>query len=172
MVPSFYIFKVARDGGLRLMESVNYLERARARVRVLAASSPGEYIIANQETGEKISIKSRAKRIMFQIGYDEKELNARAELFRRVGHEVISVADNEAAKGALSGSIQNVDLFIVGHTAPEQTKKEMVEWLRANFPKVKIVALNTSARQLSGADYNVVLNDWDEWLSLLAAAAT
>jgi hypothetical protein len=169
---SFYIFKVESGGGLRLMEAVADLERAKARVKVFATCAPGEYIIANQETGEKISIKSRAKRIMFQIGYDEKGLNARTELFRRFGHEVISVADNEAAKRALSGSIQNVDLFIVGHTAPEQTRMEMVDWLKANFPKVKIVALNPSTRQLAGADYNVVLNDWDEWHSLLAAAAS
>ena len=153
------------------MESANYLDRAKARVRVLAASSPGEYIISNQETGEKVSIKSPARRIMFQIGYDQKGLNARAELFRRFGHEVLSVADNEAAKSALSNSIHAVDVFIVGHTAPEQTRREMVDWLKANFPKVKVVALNPSACQLSGADCNVVLNDWDEWLSLLAAAA-
>jgi hypothetical protein len=161
------------SGGVRwILEAAADLERAKARVKVLAASSPGEYIIANQETGDKISIKSPTKRIMFQIGYDEKGLNARAELFRRFGHEVISVADNEAAKRAVS-SIHNVDLFIVGHTAPEQTRKEMVDCLKTNFPKVKIVALNPSAnRQLSGADCNVVLNDWDEWLSLLAAVAS
>jgi hypothetical protein len=54
------------------MEAVADLERARARVKVLAASSPGEYIILNQNTGEKISIKPKTKRILFQIGYDEK----------------------------------------------------------------------------------------------------
>jgi hypothetical protein len=172
MLPPFHIFKVGSGGVRWILESAADLERAKARVRVLAASSPGEYIIANQETGEKISIKSPAKRIMFQIGYDEKGLNARAELFRRFGHEVISVADNAAAKHALS-SAHNVDLFVVGHTAPEQTRKEMVDWLKTNFPKVKIVALNPSANhQLSGADCNVVLNDWDEWLSLLAAVAS
>jgi hypothetical protein len=70
-------------------------------------------------------------------------------------------------------SIQNVDVFIVGHTAPEQTRKEMIDWLKANFPKVKIVALIPSAdRQLLRADCNVVLNDWDEWLCLLTAAAS
>jgi hypothetical protein len=47
----------------------------------------------------------------------------------------------------------------------------MVGWLKANYPKVKILALNPSKDQLIGADYNVVLNDHDEWLSLLAAAA-
>lgn len=154
------------------MDAAGDLDRARARVKVLAASWPGEYVISHEQTGEKISIQSPAKRIMFQIGYDEKGLKARAEMFRRFGHEVISVADNEAAKQALT-SIHDVDLFIVGHTAPEETRKEMVDWLKANFPKVKIVALNSSAnRQLSGADCNVVLNDWHEWLSLFAAVAS
>ncbi len=48
----------------------------------------------------------------------------------------------------------------------------MVLWLKTNYPKVKIVALNPSKEQLIGADYNVMLNDHDEWLSLLAAAAS
>jgi short-subunit dehydrogenase involved in D-alanine esterification of teichoic acids len=70
-------------------------------------------------------------------------------------------------------SIHDVDLFIVGHTAPEQTRKEMVDWLKTNYPKVKILALNPSVnRKLSGADYNMILNEHDEWLSLLAAAAS
>jgi hypothetical protein len=79
------------------------------------------------------------------------------------------VTHNEAAKVALS-SFRDVDLFIVDYTAPEQTRKEMVGWLKANYPKVKILALNPSKDQLIGADYNVVLNDHDECLSLLAAA--
>lgn len=169
MIPPFDIFKV-ESSGLRWMEAAADLERAEARVKVLAASSPGEYIVLNQSTGEKISIKSKTKRIVFQIGYDEKGLNARAELLRRFGHEVISVTQNEAAKVALS-SYRDVDLFIVGHTAPEPTRKEMVTWLKGNYPNVKIVALNPSRDQLPGADYNVVLNDHDEWLALLAAAA-
>jgi 5'(3')-deoxyribonucleotidase len=153
------------------MEAAVYVERAKACAKVLAASAPGEYVITNM-TGEKISVKFPPRRIMFQIGYDENELKVRAELFRRVGHEVISVADNEAAKNALT-SIHNVDVFVVGHTAPEQTRKEMVDWLKTNFPEVKIVALIPSAsRQLPRADYNVVLNDREEWLSLLEAAAS
>ncbi len=172
MLPPFHIFKVQSDGSLRWMEAAVDVERAKARAKVLAASAPGEYVITNM-TGEKISVKFPPRRIMFQIGYDEKELKVRAELFRRVGHEVISVADNEAAKNALT-SIHNVDVFVVGHTAPEQTRKEMVDWLKTNFPKnVKIVALIPSAsRQLPRADHNVVLNDREEWLSLLEAAAS
>jgi len=171
MFPPYNIFKVQSDGSLRWMESATDLERAKALLKGLAAFSPGEYVITNFN-GKKISIKSCHKRIMFQIGYDEKELKVRAQLFRRCGHEVISVADNEAAKRALT-SIHNVEVFVVGHAAPEQTRKEMIDWLKTNFPKVKIVALIPSAnRQLPRADHNVVLNDWDEWLSLLTAAAS
>jgi len=171
MFPPFHIFKVQSDGSLRWMEAAADVERAKARVRVLAVSSPGEYVITNM-TGEKIFIKTLPKRIVFQIGYNEKELNSRAELFRRCGHEVISVADNEAAKQALT-SIPNVDIFVVGHPATEQTRKEMVDWLKTNFPKVKVVALIPSAsHQLQRADYNVVLNDWDEWISLLGVATS
>ena len=109
------------------------------------------------------------KRILFQIGYEQKGLNARAELFRRFGHEVTSVADNEAAKQVLA-TIPSVDVFIVGDTAPERTRKEMVDWLKANFPNAKIVALiPPTSRRLRCADYNIVSGDWDEWLSLLAA---
>jgi CheY-like chemotaxis protein len=170
MVSPFHIFKLQSDGSRRWIEAALNLDYAKLRVKVLAESSPGEYVITNL-TGQETSIKSPPKRIIFQIGYEEKELNARAELFRRFGHEVISVADNETAKHALT-STKNVDVFVVGYAAPEQTGKEMVDWLKENFPKVKIVALVPSTdRQLPRADYNLVLNDWDEWLTLLAAAA-
>lgn len=168
MLSPFHVFKVKSDGTLQWLEGAVSVERATARVKVLTVSSPGEYVITNL-TGK---VEFPPKRIMFQIGYDEKELNARAEMFRRCGLEVISVADNDSAKRALS-SIRNVDVFVVGHAAPEQTRREMVEWLKATFPKVKIVALIPSAnRELSRADYNIVLNDWDKWPSLLAVAAS
>ncbi len=172
MSQQFHISKVESDGNIRLIEQADDLERARERVKKLAAFSPGEYVIANRHTGERISIQSHVREIVFQIGYDEKDLNARAELFRRCGHHVISVVDNAAAKHALT-SIENVDVFVVGPNAPEETRKEMVDWLKANFPKVKVVALIPSVGcKLPHADYNIVLNDWDEWLSLLSAAAS
>src|SRR5215469_1299100 len=98
MLPPFNIFKVQSDGSLRRTESATDLEHAKALVKGLAAFSPGEYVITNLN-GEKISIKSPHKRIMFQIGYNEEELKVRAQLFRCCGHEVVSVADNEFSKG-------------------------------------------------------------------------
>lgn len=171
MLSPFHVSKVQSDGGLHWVEGAVTVERATARVKALAASSPGAYVITNL-TGKKISAEFPAELIMFQIGYEEKGLDARAGFFRRCGYEVISVVDNEAAKRALP-SIPKVDVFIIGHTAPEQTKEEMVEWLKANFPKVKIVALiSPGNRQVPRADYNIVLDDWDKWPSRLAAAAS
>lgn len=171
MRPLFHIYRVQSDGGLQWMEAAEELEHAKTVVKALGTSSPGEYLISNEQTGEKLRIKAPRKRIVFQIGYDQRTLNARAELFRRFGHEVISAADNEVAKRALATN-REVDVFIVGHSAPEQMRKEMVDWLKANFPKVEIVALIPSGTErMSRADYNVVLNDWDEWLSLLPGAA-
>ena len=116
--------------------------RTRAGVRLRAASSPGEHIIVDQKTGENILWKLPIKRTVLEIGYgDKRGQNARAELFRRFGHKVISVQDNDAAKSALR-LIHAVDLFIVGPAAPERARKEMVTWLKENYPKVRIVALN------------------------------
>jgi hypothetical protein len=171
MLSPFHIFKVQSDGSLRWIEGAINVERAKARLKVLAASSRGEYLITDL-TGKKISTKSPPKLTVFQIGYNEKELNARAELFRHCGHEVISVGDNEAAKRVLA-SIHSVDVFVIGLMAAEQTRKEMVDWLKVNFSEVKIVALVPSAnRQVPRADYNILLKDGDEWLSAFAAAGS
>jgi hypothetical protein len=165
----FGIFKEQPDGSLRWLEAAACMETAEARVKRFP---PGNYvIIADEHTVKRISIKSPAKQIVFQIGYDDDRGSAAREtLFRSFGHEVISVADNAAAKRALA-FIPDVDVFILGHTAPEQVRKEMVDWLKVNFPKAKIVALIPSASpQLLRADYNVPQRDWAAWVSLFATS--
>ena len=143
------------------------MEAAEARVKKLA---PGNYvIISDHGAAKRIFIKSPAKQIVFQISYDDdRGAAARDALFKNFGHEVISVVDNVAAKRALV-SIPNVDVFILGHTAPEQAREEMVDWLKANFPQAKIVALIPSASPwLLCADYNIPQSDWAAWVSLFA----
>lgn len=45
------------DGGeLHFVEAVQTLEAARQRIEALAESKPGQYIIYNKETGERVSI--------------------------------------------------------------------------------------------------------------------
>lgn len=73
---------------------------------------------------------------------------------------------------AVLGLTQRVDLFIVGHNAPEQTRSEMVVWLKAKYPTVHVVALiSPEGPQLPGADYNAVLNGPETWLPIVEAAA-
>ena len=163
------IFKEQPDGSLRWLAAAASMETAEARVKKLP---PGTYVIlSDQGMARRISIQLPAKQIVFQIGYDDDRGSAAREtLFRSFGHEVVSVADNGAAKRALA-SISNVDVFILGHTAPEQTRKEMADWIKVNFPKAKIVALIPSAvPELWCADYNVPQRDWAAWVSLFATS--
>jgi hypothetical protein len=47
----------------------------------------------------------------------------------------------------------------------------MVAWLRAKYPGVRILALNSpEIRELVGADYNVKLNGPEVWLPMIATA--
>ncbi|HYL83029.1 MAG TPA: hypothetical protein VE263_02245 [Candidatus Angelobacter sp.] len=165
----FDILKEQQDGSLRWLAAAASMEGAEARVKKLP---PGKYvIISDQRAAKRISIQSPVKQMVFQIGYDDERGSAAREvLFRSFGHEVLSVVDNDAAKGALA-SISKVDVFILGHTAPEPTRKEMIDWLKANFPKAQIVALIPSASpELLRADYNVPQSDWAAWVSLFATS--
>lgn len=76
------IFRVESDGSRRWMKAAANFEDAKALVKVLAASSPGEYVITNL-TGDKTSIKFSPKRIMVQIGEVESRRAPRTEIRKR-----------------------------------------------------------------------------------------
>jgi hypothetical protein len=116
-------------------------------------------------------VARRSNRV-FQIAYDEMLLVTRDELLKKRGYEVTSVLGNEAAKRLLHKD-QGYRLFIVGRDAPRETREEMVCWLKTNFPKTRILALNSPYEtSLTGADYNVPLNGPEAWLAAVATAAT
>ena len=52
----FCVFKLRSDGSLHLVEAVQTLDEAKVRVQALSKSWPGEYIIHNEATEERISI--------------------------------------------------------------------------------------------------------------------
>jgi len=108
---------------------------------------------------------------VFQIAYDETLLITRAELLKNRGYEVSSVLGNDGAKHILDRR-ERYRLFIVGHAAARETREEMVRWLKVNFPDTKILALNPPHHaKLAEADYNLILNGPEEWLSVVANAA-
>lgn len=75
------VFKVESGGRCRWMKAASF-EDAKALVKVLAASSRGEYVITNL-TGDKTSIKFSPKRIMVQIGEVESRRAPRTEIRKR-----------------------------------------------------------------------------------------
>jgi hypothetical protein len=52
----FRIFKLRGDGSLHFVEEALTLEDAKESARELARLWPGEYIIQNEETGERVVI--------------------------------------------------------------------------------------------------------------------
>lgn len=115
---------------------------------------------------------TRADKRIFQIAYDDRLRLMRAELLRNLSYPVTSVVGNEAAKVLLTTlRTDNVDiaLFIVGHAAPAQRRKEMVDWLKANYPESTILVLNPPNEQVLGADYNVLQNGPEAWLPLVGS---
>jgi hypothetical protein len=57
MVPPFDIFKRQCGGSVRWLELVTDLGAAKARVKELAESSPGEYFIFSLVTGRRLDTK-------------------------------------------------------------------------------------------------------------------
>jgi hypothetical protein len=57
VIPPFDIFRVDEPGGTLWIEAVAELDAAKARVTALMQTTPCEYLIFSQKTGNKISIK-------------------------------------------------------------------------------------------------------------------
>lgn len=57
MVPPLDIFRRQGGGRVRWLGVVTDLEAAKARVKELAESSPGEYFISSLATGRRLNIK-------------------------------------------------------------------------------------------------------------------
>jgi len=60
-MPPFRILKMQDDGSLRFVEEAETLDDARAGVQSLAELWPGEYVIYDEATGERVSITAGRK---------------------------------------------------------------------------------------------------------------
>ena len=52
---------VLNDGELRFVGAATTLAAAKRRIRVLGQSNPGEFVIYNQQTGQRLSVKAGAE---------------------------------------------------------------------------------------------------------------
>jgi hypothetical protein len=168
----YEIFEIMPNGTPQRVAVISGVEFAKLALQGLAKRTKNECFAADAKTRQVVMHmnaplrKSQAARSIFQICYDEKLAVQRAELLKSRGYDVVCIFGNDAAKVVLS-SIQRYDLFIVGHAAPEETRREIIAWLKANFPGVKILALNPPNQEMLGADYNVRQNEPETWLSIV-----
>ena len=156
--------------------TVTGLGQARVKLKKLARETSNEvfamHIFSQQVVARVNATDGQPKTIkhIFQIAYDEKLLSMRARFLRAQGYKVISVLGNETAKAVL-GDGRDYDLFIVGHAAPHEARVQMVIWLKAHYPKARILALNPpDCVRLAGADYNARQNGPAAWLPVVVKA--
>lgn len=174
----YEIFECLADGSIMWCARATGLRNARLTLHGLLRDTGKEYFAMHLLSRDIIfaadvsrAESERANQRIFQIAYDDGLRFTRAELLRSLGYPVISVMGNEAAKILLT-TLQHdnlgIALFIVGHAAPAQIRHEMVDWLKANYPGAKILALNPPYQQIESADYNVMQNGPELWLPLVA----
>lgn len=168
MYRSYEILEVMPDGSTVKRTLVSGLEFAKVTLEDLSKRTTNECIAADAKTHQVVAQKNvppakQAIKRIFQIAYDEEACLRTAELLQSHGFGVISALSNEAAKVLLT-SMEEYDLFIVGYAAPEKSRSEMVDWLKANYPTVKVLALNSPHQPLPKADYNALANNPESWL--------
>jgi hypothetical protein len=171
------IFECLQDGSVAWRDSVTGLIAARQRLQEFSHSGGNDYFAMRLPTREVVfradgvrKEVSLAKRVV-QIAYTEKLRTERADVLRSRGYGVLSVLGNEPAKillTALKIPCAEIAFFIVGHAAPDATRKEIVDWLKTLCPHVKIIALNPPNQQILRADYNVLQNGPESWLPIIA----
>ena len=176
MEREYEIFEQLPDGSPIWRGHASGLSNVRLKLQELARTTANECFAMYLPTKEVVarlnvkSLRTSQKRLIFQISYDSKRASERTQILRMCGYDVLSVIGNESAKMILSMP-HHCDLFIVGHNAPEESRKEMAAWLKANYPGVRILALNSPGiKELAGADYNVKHNGPETWLPWVTRA--
>jgi hypothetical protein len=171
------IFEEFTDGAPIWRGHATGLENACTKLQAIASNTTNECFAIHLPTREIVARLNvgpasapQRKRLIFQIAYDGELATQRAELLRACGYEVVSVIGNEAAEVLLSMS-RPWDLFIVGPSAAQEIQEEIVRWLKAKYPGVRVLALSfPGLRDLSEADYYIPASGPDTWLPKVATA--
>ena len=166
------LFERAPDNSVLWQTSVRGIDNARLKMLQLAKANGREYFALHAASGVIVARAGpegeRHVRRIFQIGYDRALMSTREIYLKQCGCDVTSVIGNAAAKQELSSGGE-YDLFIVGHNATEEDRREIIIWLRKKYPKAKVLALNPpESGLLTDADFNVTLDGPEKWLAVIA----
>jgi len=162
MEREYDIFEQFPDGSPLWRTHVRGLPEATRLLKEIAAATPNECFAVHLPTKEivgRLNLRApdaQRRPLIFQIGYESDAVMERAALLRAQGYEVVSAFGNEAARLILQITRGPIGLFIVGCAGSEETGSEAVAWLKANYPTVPVLALNSpDGKSLSGADYSL-----------------
>jgi hypothetical protein len=172
----YEIFEVPPSGSPRSVATAYGLQFATSKLYEQAKHTHNECYAADLRTHQIVAhmnvppTKLRAVKRVFQISYDEQSAIRRAELLNSYGYDAVSVISNEAAKFLLTGLLtgtERFDLFIIGHAAREETRREMAAWLKTKYPRVNVLALNPPNQQILSADFNAREDGPENWLPIV-----
>lgn len=100
------------------------------------------------------------------IHYDPGLADIREQLVSRLGYEVVSVVGSPAARRM--ARTRRFDLVIVGHAGPDEERRRIAQWIKANLPRVPVLALCPAPFQaVDYGDYQADTHNPDAWLRLV-----
>ena len=108
---------------------------------------------------------------IFQVAYDASLLKVRAEMLKLAGYDVISVLGNEEARNALDKDA-NYQLLVVGWSATDAVRGDMVRWCKQRCPALRVIALyRAGGHSIAEADLNSCSENPAEWFGDVTRAA-
>ncbi len=108
---------------------------------------------------------------VFHIAYDASLLRARTAMLDHAGFQVTSVLGNEQARRVLTEQT-DFDLVLVGWSADNETRRDIVRWLKQHLPSLRVFSLHTArAQPLAEADFNSCSENPAEWFTAVKKAA-
>lgn len=103
------------------------------------------------------------------IHYDPDLAGIRQQVVNRFGYEVSSATGSDEARRM--ARTRRFDLVILGHAAPEEERRRMANWLKANLPGVPVLALCPAPFQtVDYGDYQADAHNPDAWMSMVEEA--
>jgi CheY-like chemotaxis protein len=107
---------------------------------------------------------------ILQVEYRVTPLSVREEILQSLGHPVVSALGSRAARNLVLSTLQ-VGVVVIGHGAPRQERRELVDHFRKALPGVAIVALLGRRDQaFIQADVNCPADDPPQWVRIVSQA--
>jgi len=115
-----------------------------------------------------LSTSPPAPHRILQVAYYEGLLRTRATMLQRAGYTVVSVLGSEA-RIIVPRVISASDLVLIGFSGPYADRASLVRWLKQEYPRLPLVALQARlSERFPEADCVTLSEDPEVWLGAVA----